>query len=181
MQNCNLKFKNHPRQQSGFSLLELLIYIAIFSIMAVVIASVFLFLNKGRGKSEAIAEINSNLRFGAEKIIQDIRLASAVTIPASAGATSDTLTMNVSGQNLTYCVSSGQLRRQAGGTCGGSSEAITGTAVIVDSVIFKRFENTNTTLSKTIVSIETNLTLSYNSASPDWRHSASRKFTAALR
>ena len=65
----------------GFSLLELLIYMAILSIMSVILSASFLSLTKGRAKSESRTEVNSNLRFAMERIVQDINAASAVSAP----------------------------------------------------------------------------------------------------
>ncbi len=168
--------------QKGFSLLEFLIYIAVLSVVAMVVASMFLSINRGRGQVETVNEVNSNLRFAAEKISQDLRLASSVSIPALAGATSTTITATVSGSGLTYCVSGGKLRRQVGaGACNDSSEAITNDSVIVDSLVSTRLENTNPILAKTVVSVEVDISVSYNSASPDKQYSGRKKTTISLR
>ncbi|MFA6407210.1 MAG: prepilin-type N-terminal cleavage/methylation domain-containing protein [Candidatus Paceibacterota bacterium] len=166
--------------QKGFSLLELLIYTAILAIVTVVIAGAFTTLNRGRGRSEAQVEVNSNLRFAIDLIAQDLRSATAISVPATANATSSSLSAIVSGVAVNYCITSSTLRRQSAGACSASSEAVTSNLVLVDSLLFTRLENTNATLSKTIISIETSLALSYNSSSPDWQYSSSKKTTVAL-
>lgn len=167
--------------KKGFSLLELLIYIAILAMMMTVIVGIFVSLNKGRGMLEARNEINSNIRFAFEKISQDLRFADSVSTPSSAGATSTSLVVNVSGSAVTYCVVDGKLKRQVGSSCVVGSESITSDIVTVKNYVFKRIENTNAFFSKTVVSIEINLTMDYNSSSPDWQYSGSKKTTISLR
>lgn len=178
MMNFKLRISNSNK---GFSLLELLIYIAIIAIVTVFIAGIFLILNKSRGQTEARNEVNSSLRFAIEKISQDVRAASGVNTPTSAGATSTNLQVVVSGLNVDYCVADAKLRRQANGSCDASSEEITGNTVRIKSLVFTRLENTNTILNKTIVSIGVNLSIDYNSTSTDWQYSASKKTAISLR
>lgn len=165
----------------GFSLLELLIYVAIIAIITVFISGIFLILNKSRGQTEARNEVNSAIRFAIEKISQDIKAASGVSAPASAGATSTALQITVSGSNIAYCIANAELRRQINGSCDVSSEEIAGGNVRMKSLVFTRLENTNAILNKTIVSIEINLSAEYNSTSTDWQYSASKKTTISLR
>lgn len=168
--------------RKGFSLLELLIYISLISIISLVLAQLFVSISRGGASAEAQSEVNSNLRFAVDKIAQDVRSASSVSVPASAGASGSTLTLSVSGSNVAYCVVGGALRRESsGGACGASSPAITADSVVADSVLFTRLENTNTVSSKTIITIEINLTMSYNSSVPEYQHSTTKKATVALR
>ena len=160
--------------------MELLIYIGLLSVIIALIGGIFISLNKGRGQSEAKMEVNSALNFAMEKITQDIHSASAVTTPAS--GSSETLAATVSGTATTYCVVSGKLYRQTGGgECTASSPALTSDLITIAAPTFTRIENTNTTLSKTMVSVEITLTASYNSQSPDWQYSQTKKTTASLR
>ena len=177
--NYELRIMN--KKEKGFSLLELLIYIALLSILMTVIAGVFISVNRGRGQAEAVSEVNSNLRFAFEKISQDLRFADSVTTPSSAGATSTSLVVNVSGTAVTYCVVDWKLKRQVNGSCVVGSESVTSDTVAVKNSVFRRIENTNAFFSKTVVSMEINLTMDYNSSSPDWQYSGSKKTTISLR
>lgn len=170
-----------PDSRAGFSLLELLIYIAILSLITLVIGNAFVSFNRSRGQVEARSEVNTALRFAIEKMAQDIHAASSATTPATAGATSSTLVLSVSGTTVSYCVVNSQLLRDTSGGCSGSGEAMTSTTVTVATPTFTRIENTNTVLSKTFVSIEINLTASYNTSNPDWQYTESKKTTVALR
>lgn len=168
-------------RQKGFSLFELLVYIAILSIVSLTIAGIFIYITKGRGQSESRSEVSSNLRFAVEKITQDLRYASSVLTPASASATSTILIFNSGGSTFSYCVAEGFLRRQAGGSCDQNSETITSDSVTMSNLLFTRLENTNNVLGKTMVSIKISLTASYNSTSPEWEHTETKITTISLR
>jgi Tfp pilus assembly protein PilW len=175
-----INFYGKNKFSRGFSLMELLIYIFIATIVTLAVVSIFLSIQKGRGQAESRAEVNSNLRFATDKISQDIRSASAVITPDLSQASS-TLKITLSDGNVTYCLKNGKLRREAaGGLCTESSAAITADDVLVQSISFTRLENTNTILSKTLTSIVISLTMSYNSASPDWQYSSAKKTTVSL-
>ncbi len=162
--------------------MEMLIYIAVSSVVILAILGVFFALSRGRGQVEARGEVNSNLRFAIEKISQELKISSAIVTPASAGATSTALVATITGGNVTYCVIEGRLHREpAGGNCTGASETITYSSVSVENILFTRLENTNTVLPKTVVSIVINLDIKYNSASPEWQYSSSKQTAVSLR
>lgn len=168
-------------KQSGFTLLELLIYIAISSIIIIVIAQSLFTLSKGRGFVSARSEVASSMRFSLEKIAQDIRFASSVVTPSLAGESSPSLALIILGTNVYYCIQGGEFRRESGVPCSIFSETISGNKVIIDSITFTRLENTNVVLSKTAVSIMVDITMSYNSASPDWAYTETKRITVSLR
>ncbi|KKT88323.1 MAG: hypothetical protein UW89_C0008G0002 [Parcubacteria group bacterium GW2011_GWB1_45_10] len=168
--------------QKGFSLLEILIYVAIISVITLTIGTVFVSLNRGQSKVDVKNEVNSNVLFALEKLKQDFLAATAVTVPASAGATSTTLGLTISSSTTTYCVITGRLRRAtSGAACDASAQAVTSDKVIVDSLNFIRLENTNTVLSKTVVSVQTTITASFNSVSPDQQYTETKQTTSSLR
>ncbi|OGY99096.1 MAG: hypothetical protein A2945_05250 [Candidatus Liptonbacteria bacterium RIFCSPLOWO2_01_FULL_52_25] len=176
---------DHPRlsasTESAFSLLELLIYMALLSVVMLAVGGIFVGINVGRGKSEAYAEVNSNLRFAIQQISNDLRAATSVTTPSAAGTSSSTLTMSASG-TVIYCVVSSTLRRQTGGgACAASSDAITASTVLVTTSTFTRLENTNAVLNKTAVSIKIDLVMSYNATAPEQQYSEEKITTVALR
>lgn len=167
--------------RAGFSLLELLLYVAILAIITTFISGAFFSINQGRARVEASTEVNSNLRFAIEKMTQDIKGASVIALPATAGATSTAIELTVGGAPLAYCMAEGRVRRQSGaGACGASSPAITGDSVVGDTLVFTRMENANTTLGKTFITIGVSLGLHYNSTAPEWQHSATKQTSVAI-
>lgn len=170
------------KKQQGFTLLELLIYMAVLGVVVVYMAQAFANLNRGQGQGQTQSDINANLAFAAEKIDADIRAASAVNTPASAGASSSNLSLTVSGSTVQYCVVSGVLYREpSAGACSSSSTAITSPSVSVATPTFTRIANTNSILSKTYTSVEFTLSISNASQNPDAQFSLTKEITSALR
>ena len=164
----------------GFSLLELLIYVAILSILVVVISNAFISLSRGNGQSQAKSEVNNSIRFATELMRQDIKNASAVTTPAL-GTPSSTLCLTRSGSTIFYDISAGVLRRTAGASCAAASPAnVTNPNMIVSTPTFTRIENTNSLFSVTDVSVKISMTFSYNSTSPSWNYSEALQTTVNL-
>lgn len=182
------ELKNYRANELGFSLLELLIYLALLSLMSLVVATIFVTVIQGQGQIEVRSDVNSNLRFATEKIAQDIRAASIVGTPAGAGIAGNTLAMTVSGSTVTYCVAANQLRRLLGaGTCDATTEAVTSDSVIVTAptcpttCIFTRLGNLNTVLSQTTVSIKISLTITSLNTAGAKQFSSSKTTTISLK
>ncbi len=167
--------------KNGFTLLELLIYIAITSLVMLSVIQGLLILNRGRGVVSARSEVLANIRFAIEKMRQDIKKSTNIIIPETAGATSGGLEVLVSGSTVRYCVVSLQLYRSVNSQCDETGELVIDPISAVDSLSFTRLENTNAILAKTTVSIEISLTMSYKSASPDWQYTGSGKTTVSTR
>lgn len=161
---------------SGFSLLELLIYVTILSVLVVVVSNTFIALSKGNGQSNARSEVNSAIRFATELLRQDLKNASAVSVPI-AGTPSGTLTLTRAGVTIVYDISGGILRRKEGTA---DPVNITNSNITVSTPTFTRIENTNLVFSRTNVAVKINMTFGYNSNSPDWAYSASLQTTASL-
>lgn len=165
--------------QKGFSLLELLIYIAVLAVVMTMLVGVFFSINRSRGKVESQSEVNSNLRFAMEKLSGDIKSASQISTPVAAGSAANNLVINNAGATIEYCINAGTLRRQENGTCDGNSPTITSDKVKVDNLSFNRIENSNANLTKKVISLEITISMSYNSSSPDWQYGASKVTTVS--
>lgn len=163
-----LKQKN--KKSIGFSLIELLIYVAILSGLMVVSSNMFISLSKGNGQSNAKSEVDSAIRFAGELLRQDLKNASVVSVPVSGGSSSS-LTLTRAGTTIVYDVSSGVLRRKEGVAM---PVNLTNSNITVGTPTFTRIENTNVvfTSSKNIV-IKISMTFSYNGSGSDWVYSNS--------
>lgn len=166
----------------GFSLLELLIYLAIIAILSVVLVAAFVSINKGRGNIMARTTVDSNLRVAVEKMEQDLHSASAVLTPSSVVGSSSTLVLLVGGSTITYDAPSGSLRRKVGSN---SPDTITDSSVLVNTttvpLLFTRFENYNLVFATSSVSVQIQLNLQYNSQSPDYQYNETKRTTLLLR
>lgn len=164
----------------GISLLELLIYIAILSVLVVVVSDAFISLSKGRGQAEARSEVNSAIRFATQLIKQDVKNANAISVP-SLGIPASSLSLNVSGNSILYDMAGGKLRRTVNA---GTPETVTGNAVVVDVPNFTRLENFNPHIGAagaTTTAIQVAMTMRYNASSTDWTYSDTLRTTITLR
>ncbi|MEK6877199.1 MAG: type II secretion system protein [Thermoproteota archaeon] len=168
--------KQNIQKKRGFSLLELLVYIAILSILVIVISNTFISLSKGRGQSQAKSEVHSAIRFATELLRQDIKNASVITTPISGGSSS-TLTLTRGGVTIVYDTLGGILRRKEGVA---PPVDVTNSSIFVNTPTFTRIENTNVVFSATDITIKINMMFSYNSTSPDWNYSTSLQTTVNL-
>lgn len=176
-----MRFMIHDSRftKRGLSLLELLIVLAILSIVAVMLVGAFSSITRGRGAVESKTTVNGELRFAFQKIEQDIRGASSLTTPAApAGNSGSTLVLVVAGSSVTYDVSLGRLRRQVDA---GTPEYITASSTLIGTPTFTRIENHNPVRVATTTSVMISIPALYNSSSTDWQYSETKQATMSLR
>jgi len=168
-----------PRTNSaGFTLMELVIYLGIVSFVTVLLAASMSNLLGGRGKTQSQQRVSESIQFLSDRITDDIRQATSISVPATSGAQGSTLTMLVANASVTYTLTGTTVTRQSGVA---SAEAITPSDVAVTALNFQRLENTNTPLSYTSVSIITNVTMTNSTSDGSSAYSKSKTFSASLR
>lgn len=98
-------------KQSGFTLIETIIYLAIVSIILISISYLIIDIIGSQTKSIAGNEVNHNIRFMSDYLAKDIRSAQTIS-----SLTSDTLVLTMSGDDITYNFDVGNLTltRQVG-------------------------------------------------------------------
>ncbi|KKR10536.1 MAG: hypothetical protein UT39_C0018G0009 [Candidatus Woesebacteria bacterium GW2011_GWA1_39_21] len=104
----------------GFTLIEMILYIAIVSIFLTGLVYFTWDLIYGRLKSYIQQEVNQNIRFASARIIYEIRNAKSVNSPTSGSSETLSLTMSDVNRNPTIIdVANGRLRIGYGssGTC----------------------------------------------------------------
>lgn len=173
---------SYPRHsfRRGFSLLELLIYVAILSGLMVIISDSFISVSKARGQSQARSEVNTAIRFATEKIRQDVKGASLIITP-TLGTTNSTLEISTGGKTVIYDILNGQLRRREGDGVSTTTALVTGTNVVANTPVFTRLENYNAQLNATTTAVQTEMTVYYNASSTDWLYSDTIRTTTTLR
>ncbi|MEN9558702.1 MAG: hypothetical protein RL141_1071 [Candidatus Parcubacteria bacterium] len=107
----------------GFSLLETLIYVSIFSVIMLAVTQAFLLLFESRHTGGAQFEVIQNLRFASEKVRQVVYDASVMT--TSGACPLNTLEALVNGSTTTVSIVNGAMMLAADGT----SERLTSTSV----------------------------------------------------
>lgn len=106
----NIFKKIQQKTQRGFTLLELLIYIAILSGFLIVVVNLFLAVSTSSSREEARAEVQQNLRFAVQQITDDMRSASAIILPAGGGS-GNTLELTVDAASTVYSIDNGVLQK----------------------------------------------------------------------
>ncbi|MBI2450972.1 MAG: prepilin-type N-terminal cleavage/methylation domain-containing protein [Parcubacteria group bacterium] len=165
-------------KKKGFTLIELIIYVGILGVVSLIIVNFFGVFGRTRAQNEARTEVEDNLRLAIEKISRDVRIASAISLPA-AGGQSSTLGITIGGVSTTYQISGqGILQRVSGGTV----LDITSNKVVVanNSDNFVRTDNSGGNIRS--ITLQVNLLISYASQGrPDFIYSNTGKTAITIR
>lgn len=144
------------KKLDGFTLVELLIYAAVVTVLLAVAATFFWQIIEGNIKTEANQEVEQNASFAMEKIVAAAKKASLIAEPANPGDQTDylILTMPTPLEPVEFRLSNGQITIREGTT---SAYPITADSVTVTQL---RFTNlTAGTSSGETIKIE--MTVSY--------------------
>src|SRR3990170_5603682 len=126
--------------RGGFSIVELIMYLAIIGSLVGVVVGMFVSFNRLRVKSESQNELSQNARSAVERLRQEIVKAVSVNSP-SAGSSDDALNLVMSSSWTCFQVSGGILQMSEGGSgaCDTNWSPLTSTKVnITNSDIFTR-------------------------------------------
>ena len=97
--------------KKGFSLIEIIIYIGLLSILLVVLTQTFTSIISSKLDSQATSNVIQDANFILNRFIYDISRSSAIVTPATYGTPASTsLVITVNGSNYTYNLSGGNLQ-----------------------------------------------------------------------
>lgn len=159
--------------RQGFTLIEILIYSAIFAVTAVFLVNILTTTTRVQSRQTALNELNQQMTFVASTIERLIRSSSLIENPAGVASTTLVLRMPTSANDPTKIftdASSTAIYVQEGS---GAALAITGSRVKIGSFEVTKYENPG---GRAIVQVD--LTLSYNSDNPQFQFS--RTLTTAI-
>ncbi len=132
--------------RKGFTLVELLVYIAFISIIAAVFVNFAIDIIGSSQKARVRQEVQQNARFALERILQEIRAAEGINTGASTfGSHPGVLSLDsaVPAQDPTvFDISGGQLRVTYGAS---SPETLTSPQYQVSNLVFENFSVANRT------------------------------------
>ncbi len=172
-----MKPTRHTHTARGASLLELILYIGIFSVVSAMFVGIVFYASLGWTRANVESEVKQNLRFAMEDISRSVRQASSVASPA-AGASANALSLAVGGQTVAYSLSGTTLQKQIGA---GPAEALTTSDVKVTYLSFTTIQNTaasNAAVQAT--STRFAMSVGYNSDSPQFDYTQHATSTATL-
>lgn len=97
------------RNDRGFTLIELVLYLGLFSIMILLITEVFLAVLDSQLESKATSGVSEDGRFILARLLFDIANADTLITPINIGDVSNNLQITRSGINYTYSLTNGNL------------------------------------------------------------------------
>ncbi len=101
--------KHIQNTHKGFTLIELILYMGLFSIFLVALTQIFSSALELKVESEATSSVQQDSRYILERLSYDINRADSITTPSSIGAQDSTLTIVISGQDYTYNLNGNKL------------------------------------------------------------------------
>jgi Tfp pilus assembly protein PilW len=177
IKNCPNKTGTRPRLVCGFTLVETIVYVAIFSLFIVGVVSFLSNMSGTRLHNQMILEINDQGAKAMKTITQVLRNGSNVNSP-TIGNTAFNLSV-VTGVPATsptvFSESSGVLYMQEGS---GSLVALTNNKVVVSNLLFSNFSRPDT---PNIIKISFKLTSINATSSPSGQYSFTFNGSGALR
>lgn len=136
MQNQELRIKNQATA-SGFTLLEMLVSVGIFSVVVITAISVLISIRDAQQKAGNIQNIQDNIRFLMEFMTKEMRQGSQY---AGTGCVLDACTglsfRSATGQTIGYCLDASVIRRTVGGIACGSGSAMTSNNAAITRLVF---------------------------------------------
>ncbi|MBP6888840.1 MAG: prepilin-type N-terminal cleavage/methylation domain-containing protein [Candidatus Pacebacteria bacterium] len=161
-------------KSKGFTLIEMILYVAICSMLLLSLSTMFSFLLGSRVKSQAITEVNQQGFFVMHLLTSSIRNAKSVDTPAMS-ATSPTLSITTQSPLLSPTVigTSNQVIVLTEGAA--TALPITNSRISVSSLLFENISSSSST--DRVVRIS--YTLTYKSASLRQEYSYSKTFTGS--
>lgn len=124
-------------KQAGVTLVELMIYMGMFSILLLMLLQMFTSIIDVQLESNATSSVELDGRYLLTRFSRDIHNASAILVPSVLGAGGATLQISGNGFNYTYNLSGGNLTLTD--NVSGTTDALNSIDTTVSSVTFTRF------------------------------------------
>lgn len=160
------------KYNKGFSLVELLIYIGLLTILMTILTRMFTSITDVQLSSEATGAVEEDGRYIYTRFAYDVGRASSVVTPASLGSQSSTLTILIDGVANTYSLSSGNLMLANGQ----GAQQLNSVGSTISNLTFERLGNVNGK-----DSIQVNYTVSSTTQQVNGQDTKNIQTTIALR
>lgn len=141
--------------KKGFTVVELLLYMAIMTVFLTVLTDIFTSVSGVKTESEMSSSVAQDNTFILARLMYDIQRANSIIIPSAAGLQSTSMELSIGGGSYTYALNNGNLEL----TSPAGSDNLNGFNTIVSGLNFARIGNGGTTdtiqISYTITSRQT--------------------------
>ena len=99
--------------KKGFTLVELLIFMGMFTILLAVLSQVFGMIIDARLESESTSSVVQDGNFLLNRFMYDIARANTINTPSTVGSTDTNLDLTIDGVNYLYALNAGNLELSA--------------------------------------------------------------------
>ena len=157
---------NLPKNQKGFSLVEMLVYISILTLLLALVVSIIISLTSSQRSIKSQRSIDNSAIVGLERIVREIRLASQVNTSASIFDSSPGVLVlegdDVDGNPRTveFYISDGQVILRENGIDIGP---VTQPEAVVTTLIFRLSTDPNSVGIRTELALESGTSTHYRS------------------
>jgi len=167
------KAKNHRREHVvwGFTLVELLLYLALSAMIILMVSSFLTLVLKSRVKGQVISEVEGQGMQAMQTITQEIRNASSPSVPIGGSGS----TLSLAPSNVAFNQTGDALYI----TIAGAPVALTSAKVRVSNLSFQNVGSTIENTTDPAHSIRIKFTLSYVNLSGRNEYEYSRNFTGS--
>lgn len=97
--------------QKGITIVELLVYMALFSVLLVILTDIFASALNAGLNAEAYTNVETDGRFLLAKLSSDIKRADTITLPENPGEANSTLTLVIDDNTQTYSLNGENLEQ----------------------------------------------------------------------
>ncbi|CAN5209357.1 hypothetical protein BH09PAT2_BH09PAT2_05210 [soil metagenome] len=126
-------------KKDGFTLIELILFMGLFSVLMVVLLRVFTTIIEQQAEVESYSAVESDRLYLLSRLGYDIARATAITVPSAVGNQGQTLTLTIGGLNYTYTLTSGNLTL----TTPSGTDILNQFGTTITTLNFRRLGNVN--------------------------------------
>jgi len=123
--------------RKGFTLIELSLFMGLFSIILLVLTTIFAELVQKQLEIQSMSAVESDKSYILSRLEYDLGRADAITIPAGTGDTSAQLELDIDGNSYTYQLNGTALETDNNGDV----QRLNNTRTEVSNLSFQRIEN----------------------------------------
>lgn len=150
------------KNKNGFTLIELVLFMGLFSILLVILTTVFTALVQKQLEIQSISSVESDRDYILSRLKYDISRASAIQIPETPGETTQQLVLVIDGQTTIYELQNSALEL----TINNDTQRMNNVNTNISNLIFTRVGNASGTAQvKVTLTIESNILEAYGQRS----------------
>lgn len=159
-------------RSSGFTLVELLIFIGLFSVILLVLSSLFSSIVQQQLENQGMSSVETDSAYLLSRFAYDVGRADAIVTPVANGETSQVLVLEINGQQYEYSMSGDTLQL----TTASGGGALTSNRTIVSNLQFQKIGNESG-----VPTVQVRMTLSSRAENSTGRETATINTTFGLR